>query len=103
MRRVSDSSHQYHCQTSLLPLACIPLKSAELRRGRWHRRCRFKLLPTAFTFAEGHCLRLAVTGADGKHFAVDHQGPRSLWLYAGGSCASALHLPEIDHVPAGRR
>ena len=47
-------------------------------------------------------MRLAVTGADSKHFAVDHTGPRTLWLYAGGGRASALHLPEIDHVPGGR-
>ena len=65
-------------------------------------RCRFKLLPTAFSFAEGHCVRLAVTGADSKHFAGDYVGQRSLWLYAGSGLASALHLPEVDHVPAGR-
>ena len=51
-------------------------------------------------------MRLAVTGADGKHFAVDHPGPRSLWVYAGAGHASALHLPEInhqpDHQPGGR-
>ncbi len=65
-------------------------------------RCRFKLLPTAFSFAEGHCVRLAVTGADSKHFAADYAGPRSLWLYAGCGRASALHLPEVDHAPAGQ-
>ncbi len=58
-----------------------------------------QLLPTAFSFAEGHCVRLAVTGADSKHFAVDEPGPLSPWLEAGCGRASALHLPEIDHVP----
>lgn len=45
------------------------------------------LLPTAYGFAAGHCVRVAIAGADSKHFTVDHQGDRTIWVHTGGSHA----------------
>ena len=49
-------------------------------------RVHFVLLPTAYGFAAGHCVRVAVAGADSKHFTVDHEGDRTLWIHAGEGC-----------------
>ena len=43
------------------------------------------LLPTAYGFAAGHCMRVAIAGADSKHFTVDHQGDRTIWVHTGGT------------------
>ena len=45
---------------------------------------RFVLLPTAYGFAAGHCVRVAIAGADSKHLTVDHQGDRTIWVHTGG-------------------
>ena len=50
-------------------------------------RVRFVLLPTAYGFAAGHCVRVAIAGADSKHFTVDNQGDRTIWVHTGGTRA----------------
>ena len=43
---------------------------------------------------QGHCVRLALSGADAKHFHVDHVGPRTIWVHSvGAESASMLQLP----------
>ncbi len=44
---------------------------------------------------QGHCVRLALAGADAKHFYVDHAGPRTLWIHAGPGRPSCLSLPVL--------
>eukprot|EP00884_Botryococcus_braunii_P020655 jgi/Botrbrau1/7273/Bobra.0318s0011.1 len=58
--------------------------------------CEFQLLPTAYTFAPGHCLRISVSGSDEKHFRVDHSGPRTIWLHSGPSNPSSIVLPRLS-------
>eukprot|EP00208_Stichococcus_sp_RCC1054_P002346 CAMPEP_0206139850 /NCGR_PEP_ID=MMETSP1473-20131121/7550_1 /ASSEMBLY_ACC=CAM_ASM_001109 /TAXON_ID=1461547 /ORGANISM="Stichococcus sp, Strain RCC1054" /LENGTH=865 /DNA_ID=CAMNT_0053533773 /DNA_START=333 /DNA_END=2930 /DNA_ORIENTATION=- len=59
-------------------------------------RVRFQLLPTAYAFPPGHCVRIAVAGADGKHFSSDHEGPRTLYMLSGGDMPSQVSLPIVD-------
>ena len=40
-------------------------------------------------------MRLALAGADAKHFYVDHEGPRTLWFHAGPGQPSCLSLPTL--------
>lgn len=42
---------------------------------------------------QGHSVRLALAGADAKHFYVDHAGARTLWFHAGPAQPSCLSLP----------
>ena len=42
---------------------------------------------------QGHHVRLALSGADPKHFHVDHSGKRTMWIHTGPSRASCLQLP----------
>ena len=42
---------------------------------------------------QGHHVRLALSGADPKHFHVDHTGKRTMWIHTGASMASCLQLP----------
>jgi predicted acyl esterase len=60
-------------------------------------RVRFVLLPTAYGFAAGHCVRVAIAGADSKHFTVDHQGDRTIWVHTGGA---ALSHPNLTSEPS---
>ncbi|KAK9813976.1 hypothetical protein WJX73_007604 [Symbiochloris irregularis] len=53
----------------------------------------FHMLPTAFCMQQGHCIRLTISGADGKHFTMDDPGPRIIWLHSSGEHSSGLCLP----------
>jgi hypothetical protein len=58
------------------------------------------LLPTAYGFAAGHCVRVAIAGADSKHFTVDHEGDRTLWIHTGeGICAEINVCHDSEVVP----
>ncbi|CAL8463886.1 g3421 [Coccomyxa elongata] len=56
-------------------------------------RMRFQLMPTAYRFAKDHRVRLAISGADAKHFHIDHKGPRTIWIHTGEDMDSCLRLP----------
>ena len=45
---------------------------------------------------QGHRVRLALAGADVKHFYMDHEGPRTLWFHAGPGQPSCLSLPALS-------
>jgi hypothetical protein len=49
--------------------------------------------------AQGHCVRLAISGADAKHFHIDHKGPRTIWVHTGGDAHSCLRLPHARLLP----
>lgn len=51
---------------------------------------QFALMPTAFCFAPGHCIRLTLSGADAKHYTMDHSTERTIWLHTGSQHMSAL-------------
>jgi putative CocE/NonD family hydrolase len=68
-----------------LPL--VPGEAAEL--------C-FDLLPTAYRFAAGHRVRLALAGADRDHFAPLAGGATSFSVLRGGERPSRLELPLTD-------
>lgn len=55
-------------------------------------RVRFQLLPTAYAFPPGHCVRLSIAGADVKHFAVS-QPDRVLHVHSGPQMQSSISLP----------
>jgi len=58
------------------------------------QRIRFALLPTAWRFAAGSRIRLAIAGADADHFVqTPHGRPPLLTLLSGGEQASVLELP----------
>lgn len=59
-------------------------------------RCCFQLLPTAYGFGSGHCVRIAIAGADAKHFTMDHEGPRELCVLSGADFPSVVILPVSD-------
>ena len=40
-------------------------------------------------------MRLALAGADVKHFYMDHEAPRTLWFHAGPGQPSCLSLPVL--------
>lgn len=55
---------------------------------------RFALLPIAWRFAKGSCIRLSISGADADHFVqTPHGRPPTLRLMSGGAQASLLELP----------
>ena len=45
--------------------------------------------------SQGHSVRLALAGADAKHFYVDHACTRTLWFHAGPNWPSCLSLPVL--------
>lgn len=67
-------------------------------------RVRFQLLPTAYGFAAGHCVRLAISGADAKHFSIDHEGDRTMWIHTGQflriAASSVLMVPTDGARPS---
>ncbi len=52
----------------------------------------FDLLPTSWQFAQGHRLRLAISGADADHFVV-MRDVSALGIHVGGERASRIELP----------
>ena len=55
---------------------------------------RFALLPTAWRFAKGSCLRLSVAGGDADHFVqAPHGRPPRLTVLTGGDRPTMLELP----------
>jgi len=55
---------------------------------------RVVLLPTSWMFKSGSRIRLAISGADGDHYAqVPHGRPPLLHVHRGGTHASMLHVP----------
>eukprot|EP00898_Chlorokybus_atmophyticus_P004091 jgi/Chlat1/4683/Chrsp3S05620 len=54
---------------------------------------RFDMLPTAFRFAKGHCIRVAFSGADRKHFSSDHTGSRTLGICCNSERPARIILP----------
>ena len=79
-----------HCEwmrqlvrSSTATLGACDLPVPEQRCFEHLRRCRFQLLPTAYGFATGHCVRVAFAGADAKHFSPDFEGSRTLWIHSG--------------------
>jgi len=55
---------------------------------------RLSLLPTSWRVAAGHCLRVAIAGADSDNFGqVPHGRPPILDLQLGGARASSIVLP----------
>lgn len=47
----------------------------------------------ALLLLQGHRVRLAISGADAKHFHVDHKGQRTIWIHTGPGKESCLDLP----------
>jgi hypothetical protein len=44
---------------------------------------------------QGHRIRIGISGADAKHFHVDHQGKRAMWVHTGPGTPSCLSLPVL--------
>ena len=57
---------------------------------------RIVLRPACYSFAPGHRVAIALSGADAKHFAVE-EGTfgRVIGISWGGSAASCLSLPVL--------
>ena len=53
----------------------------------------FEILPTSYRFKRGHCIRLALAGADKDHFAVMPGPPPSWRVYRDSVHASRISLP----------
>jgi uncharacterized protein len=69
-------------------------EDAELMEPGVAETARFALLPISWKLQPGSCLRLAIAGADGDHFAqVPHGRPPLLKFTLGGADASFLELP----------
>ena len=45
---------------------------------------------------QGHSIRLAISGADSKHFYVDHAGTKTLWVHTGPGRQSSISLYVLD-------
>jgi uncharacterized protein len=59
-------------------------------------RIRIPLLPVAWCFSAGSCIRLSLAGADDDHCAqVPHGRPPLIKVLWGGSSASLLELPMV--------
>ena len=55
---------------------------------------RFALLPTAWRFSAGSCMRLSIAGGDADHFVqTPHGRPPLLTVMSGGERATVLELP----------
>lgn len=56
------------CPRNLSVKGGIAHRCNQMVRGR---RCQFLLLPTAYAFRKGHCVRLALGGSDARNFLTD--------------------------------
>src|SRR5262249_37195074 len=55
----------------------------------------FDLLPTSYLFQPGHCIRIAIAGADASHFAILPGGPPIVHVYRSRLHASRIDLPVV--------
>ena len=55
----------------------------------------FDLLPMSYLFQAGHCIRVAIAGADASHFAILPGGPPTLHVHRSRPHASRIDLPVV--------
>ena len=57
-------------------------------------------LKAVCAYVQGHSIRLALSGADSKHFYVDRMGTKTMWLHTGPGRQSAIHLYVVSQNSA---
>eukprot|EP00898_Chlorokybus_atmophyticus_P004096 jgi/Chlat1/4688/Chrsp3S05648 len=57
---------------------------------------RFSLMPIAYRFAQGRRIRVAIGGADTKHFRCDTSKPRTLWIHCRADLPSRIVFPVLE-------
>jgi putative CocE/NonD family hydrolase len=77
----------YHTFNRADEMSLVPGKMAELS---------FELMPVSYLFKAGHCMRIAIAGADKDNFApVSADSPPEIKIYRSASHASYIDLPII--------
>jgi uncharacterized protein len=93
-RRLSDAPPAYR---QAVPYRTFRRSDAQSLVAGEIAELTFDLLPTSYLFQPGHCVRIAIAGADASHFAVLPSGSPTVRVYR-----SRLHASRID-LPAVRR
>ncbi len=90
-RKVADPSQAYKATWPIRSFARADASSVPVGEPQL---LYFALLPTAWTFSAGSCIRLAFAAADADHCAqIPHGRPPILTFSEGGGMASFIDLP----------
>lgn len=91
-RKVSDAPYQlaspYHSFTRADAAPLTPNEVVELT---------FDLLPTSYLFQRGHCIRVAIAGADKDHFEIPDTPAPVFTIQRNGKFSSAIVLPVVTN------
>ncbi len=91
-RRLSDEAPPYRL---VVPYRTFTRRDARLLTPGEVAEVTFDLLPTSYMFQRGHCIRLAIAGADASHFAQLPGGPPRWAVHRSPLRASRITLPVV--------
>lgn len=92
-RRLSDAPRPYR---QVVPYRTFKRDDARPLVAGEIAELTFDLLPTSYLFQPGHCIRVAIAGADASHFAVLPGGPPTVHVHRSRLHGSRVDLPVVQ-------